>query len=242
MTADQTEQLAFAGAPQISGSARRQRVIDGAAATFARHGYHGVGTRAIAEALGMKAASLYCHIGSKEEALEEVCRQGIALPLAYLEEAIATRSSMAGRLRRFFDLQAEFIQHHRDYLAVFMQERRHLPPEAGQRISAIARQLRVTLDGMYQQARERGELHPSLSPRSASLITIGAIRNTNQFARESTSPGQDAFVRDAVEALIRAVAAPGADAGEENGADTDHDTGAGAGSGAGTGTGGAPAN
>ena len=207
MAGSQTDTLRDAIEPKIAGSARRQRVIDGAAATFARFGYHGVGTRAIAETLGIKAASLYCHISSKEDALEEVCRQGIAVPLTLLEKAIATETTMAGRLRKFFADQTAFFHEHGDYVAVYLHERRHLPAEARERIDAISRQHRAALDRLFTQARESGELHPSLSPKSASLISIGTIRNINQFAFEDPIRNLDQFITDAVDTMIRGLSA-----------------------------------
>lgn len=199
-----------ASEPRAAGSARRQRVIDGAAAIFAQHGYHGMGMRAIAETLGIKAASLYCHVASKEEALEEVCHQGISLPLARLIEACETEISMAARLRSFLYSQIEFYRKHGDYAAVFLQERRHLPPDAGERIEAFSRAFRAALDRLFAEAESRGELHPALTPRSASLITIGTIRTLNQFYIQGPIRGFDAFASDAIETLIRGLSPAGA--------------------------------
>lgn len=194
---------------RVPGSARRQRVIDGAAAIFAQHGYHGMGMRAIAETLGIKAASLYCHVASKEEALEEVCHQGISLPLARLQYACATETSMAARLRSFLYAQIEFYREHGDYAAVFLQERRHLPPDARERIEAFSRAFRATLDRIFTEAESRGELHRALTPRSASLITIGTIRTLNQFYIQGPIRGFDGFASDTIELLIRGLSPAG---------------------------------
>ena len=188
---------------RVSGSIKRQRVIDAAAATFARAGYHGVGTRTIAENLGIKAASLYCHVASKEEALEEVCRQGISLPLAYLREAMAHAGDMPSRLKRFFALQEAYFVRHSDFVTVYHQERRHLPPDARERIEAISREFRRELDAMFAEAALRGELHSSLVPRTASFICIGTIRNIDQLYFDGPIRGFEEVSRHAVESLIR---------------------------------------
>ena len=44
-----------------------------AAQTFARQGYAAVGMREVAEAVGIRGASLYHHFGSKEEILYAIC-------------------------------------------------------------------------------------------------------------------------------------------------------------------------
>lgn len=185
------------------------RVIDAAAATFARHGYHGVGTRAIAENLGIKAASLYCHVASKEEALEEVCLQGIGMPVAYLRAAIASADDMAPRIRNFFRFQSSHIPSHLDYITVYLHERRHLPPDARTRVEAVSRQFRDELERLFQDAMARGELHPLLTPRSARLSMIGVIRNVHQFYIEGPIKEFDAFVADTVDVLIRGMVPAG---------------------------------
>lgn len=190
------------------GSPRRQQVIDAAAATFARHGYHGVGTRAIADTLGIKAASLYCHVASKEDALEQVCSQGIGLSVRHLREAIASAPDIAGRVRTFFAVHQGDFREYGDFMTVYLNERRHLPPDALARTDAISRQFRSELDAMFAEAQSRGELHPDITARSASLIMIGTMRNLSQLYFEGPIKGFEAFAKVAVEAMIRAIAAP----------------------------------
>ena len=56
-------------------------IVAAAAALFARDGYHAVGMRDIAEALGVRGASLYHHHASKEEILFAICRTVTAEPV-----------------------------------------------------------------------------------------------------------------------------------------------------------------
>jgi AcrR family transcriptional regulator len=52
---------------------RREEIVRAAARTFARDGYAAVGMRDVAEAVGIRGASLYHHFGSKEEILYAIC-------------------------------------------------------------------------------------------------------------------------------------------------------------------------
>jgi AcrR family transcriptional regulator len=52
---------------------RRDEIVAAAARTFARDGYAAVGMRDVAEAVGIRGASLYHHFTSKEEILYAVC-------------------------------------------------------------------------------------------------------------------------------------------------------------------------
>jgi AcrR family transcriptional regulator len=52
---------------------RRDEIVAAAARTFARDGYAAVGMRDVAEAVGIRGASLYHHFTSKEEILYAIC-------------------------------------------------------------------------------------------------------------------------------------------------------------------------
>lgn len=59
--------------PRRTGRVRREEIVRAAARTFARDGYAAVGMRDVAEAVGIRGASLYHHFGSKEEILYAIC-------------------------------------------------------------------------------------------------------------------------------------------------------------------------
>lgn len=58
---------------QVRTRRRREDIVARAAEIFARDGYAAVGMRDIADAVGIKGASLYHHFSSKEEILFAVC-------------------------------------------------------------------------------------------------------------------------------------------------------------------------
>lgn len=53
--------------------AKRQLIIDKALELIRKNGYHATGMRELAKAFDMEAPSLYNHISSKEEILQETC-------------------------------------------------------------------------------------------------------------------------------------------------------------------------
>ena len=82
---------------------RQQEVLDAAAAVIARKGYHGASTTDIAGELGVAQPSLYYYFASKDEALEEICRIGIAGYLERLQAIMdgtgATRNKIRDAIR-----------------------------------------------------------------------------------------------------------------------------------------------
>jgi AcrR family transcriptional regulator len=56
---------------------RRRQIIDTALQLFAVHGVAGTSMRALADAVGIKAASLYNHFDSKDEIIDAVVERGV---------------------------------------------------------------------------------------------------------------------------------------------------------------------
>ena len=68
----------------------RDRILDEAAALFLEHGYEAASLRRIADAVGMQAASIYHHFGSKEDLLEAILRRGLEVMTVAFDDAAAT--------------------------------------------------------------------------------------------------------------------------------------------------------
>ena len=62
------------------------QILTEAAKLFRQKGFGGTGMRDLAAQLGMEAASMYYHIGSKDEILEKICFQVANNYLEHLEE------------------------------------------------------------------------------------------------------------------------------------------------------------
>lgn len=82
-----------------------------AAATelFADQGYRSTGVRDIAEALGIGPTSVYTHISSKAELLQEIVIETLDALLAIQREAITSTSDVVQQLRRAAESQVRFF-------------------------------------------------------------------------------------------------------------------------------------
>jgi AcrR family transcriptional regulator len=184
-------------------SQRRQAVLDAAAAAFARHGYHGASTRSIADELGLKVASLYFHIASKEEALGEICLTGSRRNLHYLNKAMELPGDLAAVIRRYFNIQLQDFTINADYVGTYAREARHLSPVAREKIAEVNREFIRTLDNLFEQARIRGELAEGLDARQARFVMIGAVRAFGLLFAEGRLDRSDNVVAGWLEVLVR---------------------------------------
>ncbi len=185
---------------------RREHAIEAAAHVFARRGYHGAGTRAIADVLGIKVASLYFHFRSKEEALEEVCRAGLEQPAVILRAACASETSFEGRILRFLADYTEHLASQSDYITVFINERRYLSPEATARLNVAARKLRPVFDGLCADAKAEGAMDLGIPSRMARLILIGLLNNVTQLSLNGPIADFDRFIHYSADHFIKGMA------------------------------------
>lgn len=183
-------------------SLRRQKAIDAAASIFARVGYHGASTRAIADAMGIKVASLYFHIGSKEDALAEICLHGMQRSLSYLDAA-CQKETLAEQIRHFFVCQREDMIKHADYVAVSIRERDKLSDPALNRIRGLTARFRAEMDGLFERAARRGELDENLTPRHCRFIMIGTLRGISEMHLSGLDLSANDIMDRWIDTLIR---------------------------------------
>ncbi len=105
---------------------RKDQVIDKAAELFRVNGYSATSMRDLANALGIEAASLYSHIRSKEEILQNLCFGMAEKFRSKLEEVERSDVSSSQKLRAGIVAHIHIMSDNLTESAVFMNEHRHL--------------------------------------------------------------------------------------------------------------------
>ncbi|AQA04799.1 TetR family transcriptional regulator [Mycobacterium sp. MS1601] len=91
------------GRPRLEQSRRpgktaREEILDAAAELFTTNGFSSTSTRAIADAVGMRQASLYHHFATKDDILDALLAGTVDAPLILAGELLAEASPAAPRL------------------------------------------------------------------------------------------------------------------------------------------------
>ncbi|MFB7722159.1 TetR/AcrR family transcriptional regulator [Nocardia sp. NPDC056100] len=81
-----------------AGQTPRAEILDAAAELFTGNGYGSTSTRAIADAVGIRQASLYHHFASKDDILDALLGETITGPLELAERLAITDAPAAVRL------------------------------------------------------------------------------------------------------------------------------------------------
>lgn len=105
---------------------RKEQVIRRAAELFREKGYVASSMRDLAQKMGIEAASLYSHIRSKEEILQNLCFDMATEFRKSLEEVERQNISATEKLRKGIIGHIQVMARDLTASAVFMNEHRHL--------------------------------------------------------------------------------------------------------------------
>jgi TetR/AcrR family transcriptional regulator, cholesterol catabolism regulator len=152
---------------------RADAIVDAAASVFAERGYHGASTQAIADVLGMRQASLYYYFASKEAALELVCEKGVDGFVESAEKIAARRDAPLARLGALIASHLAPNETKRDYVKVFINERRYLPDASRRRIGRKGRRIERCFEDVIRAGIEDGSIRGDTDVRLTMLAILG---------------------------------------------------------------------
>jgi AcrR family transcriptional regulator len=152
---------------------RADEIVDAAARVFAERGYHGTSTQAIADLLGMRQASLYYYFASKEAALELVCARGVDGFLESAQAILAGDGTPLDKLERLIASHLAPNATKRDYVKVFINERRYLPQASRRRIGRRSRRIEKCFESVVLAGIADGSMRGDLDARLAALAVLG---------------------------------------------------------------------
>ena len=194
------------GASAAAGRRRRHaEIIDAAAAVFSERGYHGASTREIAERVGMQQGSLYYHFRSKEAALEEVCRLGVADFVQGLRAIVDDGDNVEAKLARAVANHLEPLRHRRHYVRTFLFSRHDLPRELRGEVWALTREYESLLEGLFHRGIAERRLRPDLDSRLAMQAFIGMCNAAAVSHRPDRAQPLDAYIAAFADIVLRGV-------------------------------------
>jgi AcrR family transcriptional regulator len=166
------------------GEAARSRLLDAALSAFAEKGFHGTGTRDIAEAAGMSPAAVYVHFRTKEDLLYE-------LSLAGHREVhrlvVAAAGSGESPDRRLGDVAFEFAVWHATSnvsARVIQYEFAALEPEHAAEIAWWRRDMEALVRGVIGDGVSAGIFRVA-DPHITALAVLSLGIDVSRWYRES---------------------------------------------------------
>jgi AcrR family transcriptional regulator len=150
---------------------RRAEIVDAALYLFANKGYHGTSVKEIAGALGIRAPSLYNHVTSKQEILEEVMFKTMQTLLDDFDEAVARSESVVERIWFATETHVRYHARYPRESHVGNREIATLEEPSQSRIRALRRTYAHNWQTLIESGVTGGELSVA-NPRLASYAIL----------------------------------------------------------------------
>ena len=177
----------------------RDRVVDVAVKVFTERGYDGTSMADIARALGVHKSSIYHHVASKEQLLEDAVKRALNALHGMLAEPGATEGTAVERLRYVVGRTVEIMVRQLPEVTVLLRIRGNTPTERW----AIAR--RREFDRAVQRivaaAIADGDLRSDIDTALVTRLIFGMSNSVTEWYQ----PGGRLSARDmasAIEAVI----------------------------------------
>lgn len=161
---------------------RKDVIIAKAARLFREKGYSATSMRDLAEHVGVEAASLYNHISSKAEILQEICFKSANNFTTHISEVEASKKSSLEKLESI--LRFHIRQMVTNYEEVYVTDRewKHLTDPYLSNIQSQRRTYRQRIAAIIEEGIRQGEIKPIDAP-TAVLIMLHAVSGIESWHR-----------------------------------------------------------
>jgi AcrR family transcriptional regulator len=161
---------------------RKDVIIAKAAKLFREKGFSATSMRDLAEHVGVEAASLYNHISSKAEILQEICFKVANNFLSHIEEVDAAHDTSIGKVEAI--LRFHIRQMIDNYEEVYVSDRewKHLTDPYLSNMQGQRRAYRQRIASIIEQGIQRNEIKNIDAP-TVVLIMLHAVSGIESWHR-----------------------------------------------------------
>ncbi len=162
----------------------RSQILDAAALLFRNQGYAATTLRQIADAIDMKAGSIYYHFASKDEILDEVLEIGERAALEAVQQAIAAlgpNASHRSRIECAIKSHLQALLEKSVYSSANIRIYGQLPEHIKRRHRKLRGEYAKLWDELFAAARKAGEIRANISIVPLRMFVLGALNWTVEW-------------------------------------------------------------
>ncbi len=181
----------------------RGRILDEAAALFAREGYDATSLGRLAEAVGVTKAAIYHYFPSKQDIYEAIIVQTLEGLLAHVRPAVAAAPEPRAALAGFMRAHADYFEAHHDGFAAL------LVGYGGMRNRALIEQaqtLRAEYEALLRGVIARGVTEGAfrdLDPAVTSRAVLSMLNWMVRWFRPGQGRKASDFAQDYCDLILR---------------------------------------
>jgi AcrR family transcriptional regulator len=185
---------------------QRTELLDAAAFLFATKGFHATGMRELARQLNIKAGSLYYHISSKDQLLNEVCEIGLRSLASNIDHSAANNHGLPETIRSIVIGHTNLLNHYGSYLNCYQNEYVHLTADVREKLRLELITFHHKIDDVFKRAITNGETHPELVVKNARLALIAILHQLSRLGTEHPQTNMETTAEGLSAILIHGLA------------------------------------
>jgi len=163
-------------------SPRKEVILEKAAHLFRKHGFNATSMRDLAENVGVEAASLYNHISSKAELLQEICFKIANHFTAQMNEIITTEANAIAKIEAILRFHIRQMIHNFEEVYVSDREWKHLTDPYLSNFKNQRRVHRQRIASIIEEGIQKNEIKNIDAP-TAVLILLHAVSGIESWHR-----------------------------------------------------------
>lgn len=188
----------------LKNGTKKESIAKNAAALFKEKGFTGTSMKAVADAVGVEAPSLYNHISSKKEILQEICFKIANLFTNYIMQLELSRQPVIKKLELIIRFHIRMMLD--EYQSVYVSEHewKHLPEPYLTNFKNLRKSYQARLAAIVEQGVTSGELH-KIHPPVAVLAILSAIHGIDYWHRSRKLIDAESLEENLVKMLLNGI-------------------------------------
>jgi len=163
-------------------SPRKEVILEKAAHLFRKNGFNATSMRDLAENVGVEAASLYNHINSKAELLQEICFKIANNFTGHMDEVIASDQTANAKIEAILRFHIRQMIHNFEEVYVSDREWKHLTDPYLSNFKSQRRTHRQRIASIIEEGIKKEEIKKIDAP-TAVLILLHAVSGIESWHR-----------------------------------------------------------
>ncbi|WP_103071538.1 TetR/AcrR family transcriptional regulator [Aquimarina sediminis] len=188
----------------MKSESRKQEIINAASILFKEKGYSAVTMRDLAKAMGIKAASLYNHIQSKQEILSTIIIELAEEFTTGMSKIIDSDNSALQKMENIIALHIDVTLRNADGLASLNNDWMHLEEENLQYFEKMREDYENNFRSIVKKGVDKGEIK-ACSIEIMVFSTLSTLRTLYLWYPEQKNIDSDILKRDMISVLLKGV-------------------------------------
>jgi len=180
---------------------RKDVIISKAARLFREKGYSATSMRDLAEHVGVEAASLYNHIKSKAEILQEICFKTANQFMNHITELELSDQKSITKVESILRFHINQMVNHYEEVYVMDREWKHLTDPYLSNMQSQRRSYRQRIAAIIEEGIRKGEIKNIDAP-TAVLIMLHAVSGIESWHRSVKRIGSEMLEENMVMILV----------------------------------------